>query len=118
MSKLNKVYTASFDSGVITSAGDYPSGGSGVSLPAGALVLRAHLSELVTLASGTNVKLVCGATDLMSALATGSIADYNALTLTANKMAAGGELKLTTTGTYDSGSRAMLHEEYVIEADE
>tara|TARA_R100000700_G_scaffold40747_2_gene57456 strand:- start:831 stop:1187 length:357 start_codon:yes stop_codon:yes gene_type:complete len=118
MSKLSNVKTASFDTGVMTSAGDYPSGGSGVYLPAGALVLRAHLSEITTLAGGTNVKLVSGSTDLMGTLATGSIDDYNALTLTANKLSAGGELKLTTTGTYSGGSRAILHVEYVTEIDE
>ena len=118
MSKLSNVKVASFDTGVITSAGDYPSGGSGVYLPAGALVLRAHLSELAALTSGTNVKLVSGSTDLTGTVATADIADYNALTLTANKLSAGGELKLTTTGTYASGSRAVLHVEYVTEADE
>jgi|TARA_R100000084_G_C4593300_1_gene119546 hypothetical protein len=118
MSKLSNVKVASFDTGVMTSAGDYPSGGSGVYLPAGALVLRAHLSELTALASGTNVRLVAGSTNLMNVLATADIEDYNALTLTANKLSAGGELKLTTTGTYASGSRAVLHVEYVTEADE
>ena len=116
--KLSNVKVASFDTGVMTSAGDYPSGGSGVYLPAGALVLRAHLSELTALASGTNVRLVAGSTNLMNVLATADIEDYNALTLTANKLSAGGELKLTTTGTYASGSRAVLHVEYVTEADE
>tara|TARA_R100001443_G_C3344304_1_gene175212 strand:+ start:833 stop:1189 length:357 start_codon:yes stop_codon:yes gene_type:complete len=118
MSKLSNVKSVSFRTGVMTSAGDYPSAGSDVVLPAGALVLRAHLSEMTALAGGTNVRLYCGATALMGTLATGSIADYNALTLTANKITTPGALKLTTTGTYSGGSDAIIHVEYVTEADE
>ena len=118
MSKLSNVKTASFRTGVITGAAAYPTGGSGVFLPQGALVLRAHLSEITTLAGGTNVRLSSGTTNLMDVLALSGIADYNALTLTANKLAAAGELKLTTTGTFSGGSDAVLHVEYVTEADE
>ena len=54
----------------------------------------------------------------MSKLATGSIADYTALTLTANKITAPGALKIVSTGTYSGGSDAIIHLEYVTEADE
>mgnify|MGYP003642224755 CR=1 len=118
MSKLSNVKSVSFRTGVMTAAGSYPAGGSDVVLPAGALVLRAHLSEMTALAGGTNVKVVCGEADLMSALATGSIADYTALTLTANKITAPGALKIVSTGTYSGGSDAIIHLEYVTEADE
>jgi hypothetical protein len=53
----------------------------------------------------------------MSALATGSIADFNDVTLTANKMTAAGELKLTTTGTYSAGA-ATVHVVYLMESAE
>lgn len=117
MSKLGKVYTASFKTGDVTGAGDYPSGGSSVFLPEGALVVKAYISEQTALAGGTNVKIVSGSTDLMSALATGSIADFNDVTLTANKMTAAGELKLTTTGTYTAGA-ATVHVVYLMESAE
>ena len=118
MSKLSNVKSVSFRTGVMTGAAAYPTGGSGVFLPQGALVLRAHLSEMAALAGGTNVRLSCGSTNLMNVLATGAIADYNAITLTANKIAAPGALKIVSTGTYSGGSDAIVHVEYVTEADE
>jgi len=117
MSKLGKVYTASFQTGAITDAGDYPSGGSGVFLPEGALVVKAYISEQTALSGGTNVKIVSGSTDLMGVLATASIADFNDVTLTANKITAPGELKLTTTGTYSAGA-ATVHVLYLMESAE
>jgi len=117
MSKLGKVYTASFQTGDITDAGDYPSGGSGVFLPEGALVVNAYISEQTALDGGTNVKIVSGSTDLMGVLATASIADFNDVTLTANKITAPGELKLTTTGTYTAGA-ATIHVVYLMESPE
>ena len=117
MSKLGKVYTASFQTGAITDAGDYPSGGSGVFLPEGALVVKAYISEQTALSGGTNVKIVSGSTDLMGVLATASIADFNDVTLTANKITAPGELKLTTTGTYTAGA-ATIHVVYLMESPE
>ena len=116
MSKLGKVYTASFQTGDITAAGDYPSGGSGVFLPEGALVVNAYISEQTALSGGTNVKIVSGSTDLMGVLATGSIADFNDVTLTANKITSSGELKLTTTGTYTGA--ATVHVLYLMESAE
>jgi hypothetical protein len=116
MSKLGKVYTASFQTGALGAAGDYPSGGSGVFLPEGALVVKAYISEQTALASGTNVKIVCGSTDLMGVLATASIEDFNDVTLTANKITAAGELKLTTTGTYTGA--ATVHVLYLMESAE
>ena len=117
MSKLGKVYTASFQTGDITAAGDYPSGGSGVFLPEGALVVNAYISEQTALSGGTNVKIVSGSTDLMGVLATASITDFNDVTLTANKITAPGELKLTTTGTYSAGA-ATVHVLYLMESAE
>tara|TARA_R100001230_G_C5671925_1_gene176942 strand:- start:804 stop:1145 length:342 start_codon:yes stop_codon:yes gene_type:complete len=113
MSKLSRVYVASIDTGVMTSAGDYPSGGSGVYLPANARVLRATLTETTTIAGLTNIKLVTGSTDLTGTLGLSDIDAHEPLTLTSYVGA--GELKLTTTGTASGGSRANIHVEYVLE---
>ena len=112
MSKLSQVYVASFDTGVITAAGTYPAS-SGVFLPANARVLRATLTESVTIAGLTNVKLQTGSTDLMSALALANIDAHEPLTLTTYVGA--GELSILTTGTGSGGSRAKIHVEYVLE---
>tara|TARA_Y100000004_G_scaffold149442_1_gene171352 strand:+ start:90 stop:449 length:360 start_codon:yes stop_codon:yes gene_type:complete len=119
MGKLGRIHVASFSTGDVTSAGSYPAAADRITLPAGALVLRASLSEQTAFAGGTNIQLKAGSTALMSVLATGSIADYNAFTLTAanQKLAAPAALEIATTGTYTAGN-GTVHVEYVIEADE
>tara|TARA_R100000951_G_scaffold40687_1_gene34501 strand:+ start:510 stop:869 length:360 start_codon:yes stop_codon:yes gene_type:complete len=119
MGKLGRIHVASFQTGDVTSAASYPAAADRITLPAGALVLRASLSEQTAFAGGTNVQLKAGSTALMSVLATGSIADYNAFALTVanQKLTAPAALEIATTGTYTAGN-GTVHVEYVIEADE
>jgi hypothetical protein len=120
MAKLGRVHVASFATGAVTTAGNYPAAADRITLPAGALVLRAYLSESTAFASGTNVALATGSTAMSSVIATGSIVDVNEFAMVAaqQKRNAPTEISLLTTGTYDGGSAGIVHVEYVIEADE
>ena len=115
MSKLSRVHVASIDTGVMTSAGDYPSTASGVFLPANARVLRATLTETTALAGLTNLKLVSGSTDLTGTLATGDIDASGNEVMALTSFVGAGELKVTTVGVASGGSRAKIHVEYILE---
>ena len=116
MAKLTKVHVASFDTGAITSAADYPVAADRITLPAGAVILRATLVEKVTIASLTNVQLKAGSSALMSTLGLSDIDAYEPLTLTGNQvLGAPAALVLTTTGT--GTGRALVHVEYIMSED-
>ena len=118
MAKLGKVHVASFDTGIMTAASDYPAAADRISLPAGAVILRATLVEKTTIAGLTNVKLKAGSDDLMSVLALADIDAYEPLVLTGNQvLGASANLKLTTTGTGSGNSQALIHVEYIMSED-
>ena len=118
MAKLGRVHVASFDTGIITSAGDYPAAADRITLPAGAVILRATLVEKTTIAGLTNVQLKAGSSALMSVLALSDIDAYEPLTLTGNQvLGAPAALVLTTTGTASGDSQALVHVEYIMSED-
>ena len=116
MGALNKLNVASFAVTDVDDAGDYPSGGSGVFIPAGAFVTGVFLEETENFASGTNIKIAAGATDLTGTVNTGDVAT-GSITVTGFKVNAPGELKMVTTGDHGGAGGARIHVTYVNSVD-
>ena len=117
MGLLGRVHVASFATGIVTSAGNYPAAADRITLPAGALITRVYLTETTAFASGTNVALAAGSTALSATLAVGSSVAFNIIEPVAGqaKRTAATEISLLSTGDYDGGSAGVVHVEYIME---
>lgn len=111
MGLLNKIHVASFTVTDVDDAGDYPTGGSGVKLPAGAFVTGVFLEETENFANGTNIKIAAGSTDLTGVVATAAVAT-GSITVTGFKINAPSELKLVSTGDHAGAGGAIVHVSY------
>ena len=116
MGLLGRVHVASFATGDVTSAGNYPAAADRISLPAGALITRVYLTESTAFDGGTNVALATGSTALSATLAQGSSVAFNIIEPVAAqaKRTSATEISLLSTGTYSAGA-GTVHVEYIME---